>query len=297
MNYVLFSSNNLPKYIDHCISNIKKIDSSSKIYLSSDEEIEYESAVTIVNSKVASSQTKEIIERNIYKGTNYESNPLWKASLIRIFIIRDIVGKYDLEEVVHFDNDVLIYMKAEELYESFVKDTVNITRLNDNELIFGYSYFNNFQTLDHLCNKIYRLLNEEINNKNWKNNPKNEMHLLASIYKKNPEFFNILNSYPTKDSKYIFDSATYGQIIGGTHTRPRRLLPYKFYKKGVVDNRKRFLPRGGWLDKSHYVSNKFLSDKSRLEFKKSGPYLRNKEGIYKIANLHIHSKELDKYKI
>ena len=297
MNYVLFSSNNLPKYIDHCISNIKKIDSSSKIYLSSDEEIEYESAVTIVNSKVASSQTKEIIERNIYKGTNYESNPLWKASLIRIFIIRDIVGKYDLEEVVHFDNDVLIYMKAEELHESFVKDTVNITRLNDNELIFGYSYFNNFQTLDHLCNKIYRLLNEEINNKNWKNNPKNEMHLLASIYKKNPEFFNILNSYPTKDSKYIFDSATYGQIIGGTHTRPRRLLPYKFYKKGVVDNRKRFLPRGGWLDKSHYVSNKFLSDKSRLEFKKSGPYLRNKEGIYKIANLHIHSKELDKYKI
>ncbi len=297
MNYVLFSSNNLPKYIDHCISNIKKIDSSSKIYLSSDEEIEYESAVTIVNSKVASSQTKEIIERNIYKGTNYESNPLWQASLIRIFIIRDIVGKYDLEEVVHFDNDVLIYMKAEELHESFVKDTVNITRLNDNELIFGYSYFNNFQTLDHLCNKIYRLLNEEISNKNWKNNPKNEMHLLGSIYKKNPEFFNILNSYPTKDSKYIFDSATYGQIIGGTHTRPRRLLPYKFYKKGVVDNRKRFLPRGGWLDKSHYVANEFLSDKSRLEFKKSGPYLRNKEGIYKIANLHIHSKELDKYKI
>ena len=110
-------------------------------------------------------------------------------------------------------------------------------------------------------------------------------------------FFNILNSYPTKDSKYIFDSATYGQIIGGTHTRPRRLLPYKFYKKGLVDNRKRFLPRGGWLDKSHYVANEFLSDKSKLEFKKNRPYLRNKEGIYKIVNLHIHSKELDKYKI
>ena len=88
INYVLFSSNKLPKYIDHCISNIKKIDNSSKIYLSSDEKIEYESAVTIINSKVASSQTKEIIERNIYEGTNYESNPLWQASLIRIFIIR-----------------------------------------------------------------------------------------------------------------------------------------------------------------------------------------------------------------
>ena len=41
--------------------------------------------------------------------------------LIRIFILRDIVKKYELEDIVHFDNDVLIYMKAEELYESFLK--------------------------------------------------------------------------------------------------------------------------------------------------------------------------------
>ena len=297
MNYVLYNSDKLPEHINDCISNIIKIDADSKIYLSSDMPTNIGGVVSIENSKIASSQTKKLIEQNIYKGTNYEKNPLWQASLLRIFILRDIVKKYELEDIIHFDNDVLIYIEAKKLIKLFSKDKVNITRLNSDELIFGYSYFNNFQVLDNLCNEIYKLLEEETNNKTWKDNPKNEMHLLASIYKKNPELFNILNSYPNKDSKYIFDCATYGQIIGGTHTRPRRFLPYKFYKKGIVDNRKRFLPRGGWLDKSHYVANEFLSDKSRLEFKKSGPYLRNKEGIYKIANLHIHSKELDKYKI
>ena len=118
MNYVLYNSDKLPEHINDCISNIKNIDSGSKIYLSSDMPTNIKGVVSIENSKIASSQTKKLIERNIYKGTNYEKNPLWQASLVRIFILRDIVKKYELEDIIHFDNDVLIYIEAKKLIKS-----------------------------------------------------------------------------------------------------------------------------------------------------------------------------------
>ena len=43
-----------------------------------------------------------------YKNTNYEKNPLWEASIIRIFALRDLVCRHNLQDIIHFDNDVLI---------------------------------------------------------------------------------------------------------------------------------------------------------------------------------------------
>lgn len=297
VNYVLYNSKKIPYYLRECISNIKKVESNSSTYLVSDEKTNYGGVFSIISSEITSPQTKEIIDRNIYKNTNYEKNPLWDTSLVRIFTLRDFVGNYKLENVIHFDNDVLVYVEAEKLFNSFAKEKVNITRVNENQLVFGYSYFQNFEILDNLCNKLYEVIIKDINTLDWRTYPKNEMKLLASVYKNNPGLFNILKSSPEKNTNYIFDPATYGQIIGGTHYRPRRLVPQRYYKIGSVDTRKRYLPRGGWLDESHEIKNKFLSDESRLVFKKNKPVLENKNGTHKLVNLHIHSKELAKYKL
>lgn len=296
-NYVLYNSNKIPKHLEDCISNIQKIDKNSNIFLISDTSTNYKNVNSTLFSEVVSERTKEIIELKIYNKTNYEKNPLWQASLIRIFILSDLAKKYDIKDIIHFDNDVLIYVESNKLLSLFENKKVNITRLNRDELVFGYSYFKNFKILEELCNQLYSILIKEINSKNWKSHPKNEMQLMQLVYNKNPKFFNILPSYPVKNSNYVFDAAAYGQILGGSHFRPRRYLPYRYYKIGNIDNRKRFLPRGGWLSESHEITPRFLSEKSKIKLKNNGPILINQNGSYEIVNLHIHSKELDKFKL
>ena len=297
MNYILYNSNTLPNHLNDCISNIKKVDPNSNVYLISDIKTNYKGVISIVNSDIISDQTQDIVSHNIYKNTNYEKNPLWESSLIRIFAIRDLASRYSIQDIIHFDNDVLIYAKADEVAKLFAKDKVNITRSNEKSLVFGYSYFHDFKILDKLCNRLYELIMINICDKNWKSKPINEMRLLQMIYGEMPEFFNILNSYPLKNNAYVFDPAIYGQIVGGSHFRPRRFFPKSVYRVGYIDTRRRYLPRGGWLDLSHEVADKFLADNTKLFFKNRVPFLKNKNGTFKIANLHIHSKELRKYKL
>ena len=60
-------------------------------------------------------QTNKIKQDDIFKGTIFEGNPLWITSLLRIFYLRDIQKKLNLKNVIHFDNDILIYKTYEEL--------------------------------------------------------------------------------------------------------------------------------------------------------------------------------------
>ncbi len=292
MNYLLVSIGQIPDYMDQCIQNIKKIDSESSIYIVTDSSDKVRDAKKIDYKTISSAQTKKISSLNIYKNTSYEKNPLWINSLLRIFLLKDIVEFYQLEDNVHFDSDVLIYQKFDNVSENFKKDKFNITKLASDRLIFGYSYFKNLEVIDKLCNEISNYLEKEIHKDQWIKNPKNEMQILSAL---NNTLFNFLPSYPEGNSEYIFDGATYGQIVGGTHSRPRRYMPLSIYKKGHYDKRLKNLPRGGWLDISHDLTEKFINDESRVQFIDKIPYLIKKGKKYKIVNLHIHSKELHRY--
>ena len=72
MNYILCNSNTLPNHINDCISNIRKVDPNSNVYLISDKETKYKKVTSIVRSGITSHQTQNIINLNIYKNTNYE---------------------------------------------------------------------------------------------------------------------------------------------------------------------------------------------------------------------------------
>jgi hypothetical protein len=297
MNYILIAIDKAPKYLNDCIQNIKAIDQESKIYLCTNKDIKFD-GVKIVNfEKIISNNTKETLNKDIYKNTFFEKNPLWFTSLLRIFLLRDLVGELNIKNNIHFDNDVLIYKRFKDIEHLLSSQKFNITKINNDTLVFGYSYFYNFKVIDLVCEKISEFLNNNIHTSNWKENPFNEMKILGNVYKNEPDLFNILPSYSDEESNYIFDGATYGQIIGGTHSKPRRILPLRFYKVGNQDTRKSNLPRGGWLDTSHYFTEKFLDDKSKVILKNGYPILITNNKEFEIINLHIHSKELKKYKL
>lgn len=295
MNYLLLYFGKHPEYLDKCLKNILKIDPDSEIYLCTDVYAKYENVKIVHSEDIISSQTRDIISKNIYQDTSYEKNKLWEFALLRIFYLRDMAQKLNLKNIIHFDSDVLTYINSKDLEQYFEIEKINITRLKEKELIFGYSYFHSPHLLEELCENVFNYLNKFSNKSIWKDDPKNEMEILGEIYGKQPDMFNILKSYPSTSNEIIFDPAMYGQIVGGTHSKPRRYLPMNIYKYGEKDNRKKNFPRGGWLDKNHYDSEKFYNTNGRVVFKDKKPILKNNMGEFKIANLHIHSKELFKY--
>jgi hypothetical protein len=86
-------------------------------------------------------------------------------------------------------------------------------------------------------------------------------------YSKNLEVFNS-----------IFDPASYGQFVGGTPKAAGGALP-------------------GFLDNNHFIGNEMIKnrDKYAVIWDDDIPYLKYVNTLYRINNLHIHSKLLEDF--
>ena len=69
MDYVLVSIGTIPTYLDKTINTIFSVDKNSKIYLCTDQTVEFKNVKIINLNEIISSQTKKISDQNIYKGT------------------------------------------------------------------------------------------------------------------------------------------------------------------------------------------------------------------------------------
>ena len=104
------------------------------------------------------------------------------------------------------------------------------------------------------------------------------MRMLQIAESLNPNLFNILESLPYDNNEILFDPSSYGQYFDGTHIK-----------------------RGNYYFKRRYVSTNHLVGReiksSRIEpiFKNKTPYVKFENKNYQLANLHIHSKNLNKF--
>ena len=67
--------------------------------------------------------------------------PVFYTSLLRVFAITQIAKEKNINEFVHFDNDVIVYKSFEEIVRNYKFDykTLNITQNKSSEVVFGYS--------------------------------------------------------------------------------------------------------------------------------------------------------------
>ena len=86
----------IQSFMDITVNSILTVDKDAKIYLCSDQKIHFHNIekfqnIEIINLEdVVSDQTNKIKKYDIFKGTIFESNPLWGRALLRIFYLRDI---------------------------------------------------------------------------------------------------------------------------------------------------------------------------------------------------------------
>lgn len=274
MNYLFTYLGNEPNYIKYCLNTILSIDKEANIYFSSDFHSNYTEVTHLPISEITSELTNEVKAINIYKNTNYELNPLWSTSLLRIFYLLDMSKALEINSFIHFDLDVLIYKPFEDLQKYMVKNTLNITPLNKDELIFGYSYSDGLSNYSKITHALFDNIEAEALSSNQ---PLNEMKMLAKVYSQNPELFNLLPSLPNSDQGYLFDPASYGQYIGGLDGKPRTI----FSKP--------------WAGSHHYVGNAILKKEITVKFKHRKPLAVQGKKSFELANLHIHSKNLRKF--
>ena len=204
-----------------------------------------------------------------------EPNPLWRAAALRFAYIAASADEHDYEEIIHFDNDVLVYKDPLELLPELARgNDISITECNDELLIAGFMYMRDYRTAMWLCQALHGQM-ELVDD--------NEMRLLRLIADDYPNYFSFLPMLPTMDRaaefEGVFDCASWGQYVGGTHQEP-----------GVA-----------WAGDHHIVGRAITSGQVSVEWEddeegRSVPVCVTRKGDrHRIFNLHIHSKELDKY--
>lgn len=263
MTYFLYHEGcNIPDHVFVCLRNILTLSSLNKIVFCTNQNIKFnESSITVIN-------LQDLTIPDVKNFLKSDPNPLWYTSLNRVFYLNSFV-QLTKEPVIHFDNDVLCYYDFNLIKEKYI-DEVYITPHKETEFTFGFSYIGNCDIMNTLTGNIYNLIQhgEEFTRKQTGDH----IHEMRLLHFCGHDLIKKFDVFPTTGKEeYIFDPSSYGQYLDGT---PNGEKP-------------------GYLDTSHIVGSKITS-KCNILFNKK-PYLVYNDVTFPIYNLHVHSKNLNKY--
>ena len=272
MNYIFYYFGQVPDYVEYSINSVLNVDPKSQIFICSDQEVRYKNVIHIDPKLVESKNTKLVKELNYFK--DGDQNPLWSASMMRIFYINDVAKHLNIESFVHFDSDVLIFKPFEKLSHLFEKNKLNITPLMKEFLVFGYSFIENNTIFSEIGEIVLDILHnaKKYEEEFYNGNRLNEMKALYIASLINPKLFNLLPVLPDKD--VVFDPGSYGQYLGGVH--------YKRFSKKYTNSQ-------------HIVGKSLISKEIFVENRNRRPKIIKNEKSYDLVNLHVHKKNLNKF--
>jgi len=263
MNYVLVSLGPTPNHLKFCLKQILTIDNTKNIYLITDQNILIE-GVTVLNTN----------EFNLPDTGNYlkhNQDPLWYTSLLRIFYLNAFL-QLKKEPVIHFDNDVLIFQPSF-IADLYTENENYITPHKTTEYTFGFSVLKNVEKFNTLTERIYNLIQLGEQKVKEMFTETHEMRLLGHCGK---DIIKDLPVHPYCARPYrdnIFDPSSYGQFVDGT---PAGHSP-------------------GFTDSTQLVGSIFEKYYPKITFIDKKPHLFYADSTYKIYNLHIHTKQLQKF--
>ena len=234
-------------------------------------------------------------DRIKYFETNFPYLPnklFWRYSAERLFYLNSFMQIANLQEVLHFENDVMLYDDLNKYIDGF-KSYENIAMPEGSYkwMISSVMFVNKKTSLQPLCefllNEMKTRNNEEFM-KYWPQKHSSikeicmvcEMAMLR-VYREEmgDEFIDILPSIPVgSQSKHmdrfggtLFDPAGYGQFLGGN---------FHHKKPGV-----NAIPE--WNHIRHFIEG------NKVDIVYNGTPTLNYNGkVYAINNLHIHCKRL-----
>ena len=290
----------LPAYVEFCLKQLRYWNGDEleivflmqDKYISADRNKDWFSSYNIQPypyEELKSERTDEFYNLSWYHvwgtpNTKYPSPPNFvQGTSERLFHLAAYCEKFDISGAYHIENDIM-------MYESFAKID-NVTRKNYDELtatVVGHNdmacalvYIPRHKHIAKACNFILEMMSEG-NDVLLRKYPEMGMVHEMTILRKY-QYLQYLPSLPWhrhyKDFQALFDPASWGQYLGGTNN----------FGNGV-----------GWAGNHHYVGQEILAKRfsARME-RQNGVYipyaLCNDGQQYRLNNLHIHCKELQKF--
>ena len=211
-------------------------------------------------------------------GTIFPNEELhWHRTTERIYYLEAYLSQERLENVFHFENDILIYGCLDTVE---INDKITVTDLSHTHSSFGFCHIPTYQLLSKLCEKFNDFLGRGQNELlSLGFDFISDMQLLKlSLREDLVKSFPIL---PSEATNWVFDPASYGQYFGGTNNGHS----------------------SGFTDPTHIIGREILDENiiPILEvFSSEGiiaPCVIDKQDRREVPifNLHIHSKRLGRF--
>jgi len=302
MNVVLFHRGNylphrpdmsgLPGHIKYCIRQIRHTNPDYKIYFLTNLNIESPEDPKIKIINVNEFDAPDI--SNYFSHDIPEHVQLWQTSILRVFYLEKFLETYNIEDVIHFDNDIVLYSDLKKFENKFKKFNFLITPHFETEYVFGFSYIKNYKALTKINKELLQLVNLPFSELQQKVNHEVPHEMRMINYINNCNNMKLIDHLPVvpagegsdnfKLFNIIFDPSTYGKHVGGSHE--------------LGHHNKHYVPTENWngTEGHHYAGKQIIKNNIKVDFENKQPYLKCSNGnVYDIANLHIHTKELDKF--
>lgn len=303
MNVVLVSIGNFQPYILDNIRNLLRLKHKT-IYVITNEEFKEQfaefSPTVFTGNKSDPSPVKLVYVEGLTDVFHfYERSRLdksfrdgfWVLTSLRLFYLYAFMEKYKINDVVHLENDVVIYYNCDELLKSVEKNKVYVTFNSFSTNVLGIIYIPNSETLKPI------LMNWDLNRLDMNifaccKNMFPQLIQEIPIFKEQPEFNGdpekrmVCNNYERFNK--IFDGNAMGQYLGGIDPR----------------NTEGGQSTVGFVNKEcciKYDKYRFIWKYAPLvEGSEDGevmkkPFVCVKEEEIPIFNLHIHSKDVSKF--
>ena len=294
MNLVLYhAQSEIPEYTLICIQQFHKIAPEIPIYLITDRSLmDCPLYVTLIATSILRKESaliRSLEGCDYFRTDDYCQFPwgekyrrLFRTSLFRFAYIHKLMREKELTDVLHFDNDVLVYENPLKYVKTFQKyDKLAVTPQSDSEICFGFSYVRDVKTLEKailpLYDEVMKFSGCDLSILNCsKDNPEcpNEMQLF------NHQDIDFLPVLPMGEERFcrhyaefnsVFDCSSYGQYLGGASVKDTK---------------------PGFLHPSRMIDSQISSGNIEVEFENGRPWVIFGGKKISINNLHIASKRL-----
>jgi len=269
---ILVSVNKFQEYI---LTNIKQllrlghkniyVITNARFFNSFDD---YKDQITLINCEDL---------RPTHQGVNEASDDFWHLTSSRFMYIYELMKRDNIQNVFHLENDVLIYYNCKTLLD----------KLDDNFYIPFDSLNRNIASIIYVPN--HNIFKQILDHYDFSKNDMENFPIIKQKTNLIQQFPIIKNDVNKNDPEYdfvshnfdkfqiVFDAAAIGQYLGG------------------ID------PIHNTNDTTGFVSTECIIkyDKYRFEWKQidnmKKPFIEIDNDLYPVFNLHIHSKNLEKF--
>ena len=262
---------------DYLLNNIKqlKLQGNNDIVLITEKrffkKIDENLNIQLIDVNELNSEYLEQFKNNLRLDRNYR-NGFWHHCSMRFIYIYEYMKQNNTTDIIHIENDVMIYDNLDNLKDKFNKDKIYLYFYNNETVVPGIMYINNYSNFKIILDNYDMNNNDMVNLGKFFNTSFIEPFPIISIdndenyFNKNFKFFNS-----------IFDGAAMGQYLGGPDKRNDINADIGFINEKFIIK---------------FNNYKFYWKKINELW---NPYIEINNNLIKINNLHIHSKALEKF--